>query len=110
MKRDGYAATGSAAVSHLMSVAPVRLAQVFVPNADLVAQRLGLRAAEAGTNVVLAEPFDAVVFTRTTKRDGLTCAALPQVAVDLLTSPGRGPAEGDELLRWIAKNEGVWRA
>ena len=109
-KRLGYAATGSAAVSDLLSVAPARLAQVYVTNADPIASRLGLRAAEAGANVALAEPFDDVVFARARKREGLPCVALPQVAVDLLTSPGRGPEEGEELLRWMAKNEGVWRA
>jgi hypothetical protein len=109
-KRLGYAATGSAAVNDLLSVAPARLAQAYVTHADPIASRLGLRPAEAGANVALAEPFDNVVFARARKRDGLPCAALPQVAVDLLTSPGRGPEEGEELLRWMAKHEGVWRA
>ena len=109
-QRLGYAATGSAAVSDLLSVAPARLAQVYVTHAEPIARRLGLRAAEAGANVILAEPFDDVVFARVRKRDELPCVALPQAAVDLLTSPGRGPEEGEELLRWMTRHEGMWRA
>jgi hypothetical protein len=109
-QRLGYAATGSAAVSDLLSVAPARLAQVYITNAEPIAKRLGLRSAEAGANVMLAEPFDEVVFARIRKRERLPCVALPQAAVDLLTSPGRGPEEGEELLRWMAKHEGIWRA
>lgn len=59
---------------------------------------------------MLAEPFDPVVYERTWEQDGVTFAALSQIAADLLTSPGRGPAEADELLDWMAKNEAAWRS
>jgi DNA-directed RNA polymerase specialized sigma24 family protein len=52
----------------------------------------------AGANVMLLVPFDDVVFERTSKRDGLTVVALSQLAVDLLTSPGRGPSEAEAIL------------
>lgn len=32
-----------------------------------------------------------------------------QVAVDLLTGPGRNPAEGQALLDWMEINERAWR-
>jgi hypothetical protein len=32
-----------------------------------------------------------------------------QAVADLLTGPGRNPSEGEELLDWMRKNEGVWR-
>jgi hypothetical protein len=51
-----------------------------------------------------------VVFDRASKRNDLTCAAWSQVAADLLTSPGRGTAEGEDLLRWMKENEREWRA
>jgi hypothetical protein len=47
---------------------------------------------------IVAEPFDRVVFERTSTRDGLVYAAPSQLAADLLTSPGRGPAEAEALL------------
>jgi hypothetical protein len=51
-----------------------------------------------------------VVFERTWSEDRLTFAALSQVAADLLTSPGRGPSEGESLLRWMSEHFEGWRA
>ena len=61
-------------------------------------------------HTVLAEPFDAVAFDRRTQRDGIYYAAFSQVAADLLTSPGRGPSEAEELIRWMERHEDDWRA
>lgn len=108
-KELAHAATGSLAASEFVTIAPSRLAQVFVPDAVAAARDLGLRETDAGANVILAEPYDDVVFVRTLGRGGLRCAALPQVAADLLTSPGRAPAEGEALLAWMVANEGAWR-
>jgi hypothetical protein len=60
--------------------------------------------------VILAEPFDPVAYERTWEQDGVTFDALSQIAADLLTSPGRGPAEADELVGWMAENEDTWRS
>lgn len=68
-------------------------------------ERLGLRAADAGANVWLIEPYDRVVFERAINRDGLVCVNPSQLAVDLLTGPGRDPAEGEELLAWMERNQ-----
>jgi len=84
-------------------VAPPRLTAIYVDNPKRAADQLGLRPAERGGNVLLAEPFDPVVFERTTETDHLAYAALPQVAADLLTSPGRGPSEAEELLEWMRR-------
>jgi hypothetical protein len=70
------------------------------------ATRLGLRAADAGANVMLIEPGDEGVFEGAAPREGIDYAAPSQVAVDLLTSPGRGPAEGEELIEWMRSHEG----
>jgi hypothetical protein len=59
--------------------------------------------------VVLAEPFDPVVFDRCTIRESLRVVAPTQLAVDLLTGPGREPSEGEELLDWMRRNEEEWR-
>ncbi|MBI4728745.1 MAG: hypothetical protein HY775_04500 [Acidobacteria bacterium] len=105
-----YAVTGSFVAAQLATVAPARLVQVYVTALSDVATQLDLRPAESGANVILAEPFDDVVFDRTTKRDEVTYAAASQVAADLLTSPGRGPAEGDALITWMEQNEDAWRS
>jgi len=104
-----YAATGSLAASLVAPIVAPRLAQLYVPDIEEAAGALELKPADAGANVMLAEPFDDVVYDRTSRRDGLFCAALTQVVADLLTSPGRGPAEAEELLQWMKANEGDWR-
>ena len=104
-----YAITGSFAAATLAPLAPARLATIWVHDSDDVAARLALRPADAGANVVLAEAVDDSVFDGTLQRDGLSYAAPAQVAVDLLTSPGRGPQEGEELIDWMKRNEDKWR-
>ncbi len=78
-------------------------------NPEGAAKNLGLRPVESGANVIVAEPFDPVAYERTWEQEGIPFAALSQIAADLLTSPGRGPAEADELLDWMAENEDAWR-
>ncbi len=104
-----YAATGSLGATSVAPIAPARLAILFVDDADDAAGILGLRPAEAGANVILAEPFDPVVYERRREHEGVSYAALSQNAADLLTSPGRGPSEAEELMDWMEENEGAWR-
>ena len=69
-----------------------------------------MRPAEAGANVVLAEPFDPVVYERCREEEGISYVALGQNAADLLTSPGRGPVEAEELMDWMERHEDDWRS
>ena len=105
-----YAVTGSLGAANVALVAPSRLAICYLDDPKSAANDLGLRSVESRANVMLAEPFDPVVYERTWEQDGVTFAALSQIAADLLTSPGRGPAEADELLDWMANNEAAWRS
>jgi hypothetical protein len=104
-----YAITGSLAAAQIAPIAAPRLATIYVERANAAAESLGLRSAETAANVVIAEPFDSVVYDRTWVRDGNTYAALSQVAADLQTGPGRSPVEGEELLRWMEENQDAWR-
>ncbi|MGE6760142.1 hypothetical protein ACQKGO_19160 [Corallococcus interemptor] len=104
-----YAVTGSLAGAAFAPTAPARLATVWLQDAAEVASSLGLRAADAGANLLLIEPGDEGVFEGSSQRDGVWYAAPSQVAADLLTSPGRGPAEGEALLGWMVANEEAWR-
>lgn len=108
--RERAVVTGSLAAARRAPVAASRLAVVYVEDVAGAARALGLRAAESGANVMLVRPFDAVAFDRTWTDQGLTYAALSQVVADLLSSPGRAPSEGEELLAWMEKNPGAWRA
>jgi hypothetical protein len=103
------AVTGSLAAALRAPVAPARIAMLYVDDPSRAAKSLGLRPAEAGANVMLLRPLDDVAFARTWVEEGVTHAALSQVAVDLLTAPGRAPSEGEELLGWMKKNPNAWR-
>jgi hypothetical protein len=105
-----YAVTGSWAAAEVAPVAPPRLLLVYIDQPAAVERGLDLRPAEAGANVAILSPFDDVVFERTSSNGGVTVAALSQVAADLLTSPGRGPNEGEALMQWMLENEDAWRA
>jgi hypothetical protein len=104
-----YTVTGSLAAAQVAPIAAPRLASIYVDDAVEAAERLRLRPANGSANVILAEPFDPVVYDRTRETAGLRYAAPSQIAADLLTGPGRGPAEGDELIRWMGEHEDDWR-
>ncbi len=100
--RFRYAVTGSLAAARIAPVAPSRLAMVYVDDPERAAVSLRLRPADTGANIMLLGPFDSVVFDRTWKDDSTTFVTPSQAAVDLLTSPGRSPAEGEAILEWMA--------
>ena len=105
-----YAVTGTTAAADWAPYAPARSALVYVADAAQAAVAWGLRPAGAGANVLLAEPATDVVFERTiTTADGIVVVAPAQVAVDLMTGPGRNPAEAEELMDWMERNESTWR-
>lgn len=104
-----YVLTGSLAAEHLAPYAPARLATLYVRDTTGVAEGLGLREVESGTNVALVSTTYDVVFERSEVVGGLRMAAASQVAVDLLTGPGRNPSEAIALMDWMEANEDAWR-
>ncbi len=100
----------SSAAAQFAPIAPTRLAAVYVADPLRFTEQAGLRVVDSGANVWLIELASKVVFDRTRERGGLVCVAATQLAVDLLTGPGRDPAEGEELLRWMEVNEDEWRS
>ncbi|MBZ4559890.1 hypothetical protein GBO17_13235 [Mycobacterium avium subsp. hominissuis] len=107
---SSYAVTGSVAAVEWAPYAPATAAMVYVRDAKDAAAAWGLRPAEKGGNIVLAEPgYDVVFKDKRRSEPGYMVAAPEQVAVDLLTGPGRNPSEGEELIRWMQANESEWR-
>jgi len=104
-----YLLTGSAAASRVAPVAPTRLLSVYVDDAGSAAEALGLRRTDAGANVILLQPEDDAIYARGTEVEGLRQASLPMIAADLLTGPGRSPAEAEALMDWMETNEEAWR-
>ncbi|MEU4646026.1 hypothetical protein [Nocardia fluminea] len=108
--RVDCALTGSIAASEWAPYAPVRSAMVYAPDPGAVAEDWDLRPTDSGANVFLAQPIYAVALDRAVEAlGGLRVASPAQVAVDLMTGPGRAPAEADELLEWMGKHEQAWR-
>jgi hypothetical protein len=104
-----YTVSGSWAATQFAPVAPARLLLCYADDPEGIARELDLRPTDAGANVALVTPYDPIVYERTSQKKGVTVAALSQIAVDLLTSPGRGPNEGEALIEWMRANEHVWR-
>ena len=106
----GYAVTGTIAAAEWAPYAPARAAMIYVTDAAAASTAWGLHPTDSGANVLLAEPRTDVVFERSlTTPSGVVVAAPSQVAVDLLTGPGRNPEEARELLDWMERHESSWR-
>jgi hypothetical protein len=82
---------------------------IYVDDMEHTAGELGLRSVDSGANVLLASGDYDVVFDRTVTHDGLTYVAPSQAAVDLMTGPGRSPAEATAVLDWMEVHEREWR-
>lgn len=104
-----YALTGSAVASVRAPVASTRLAMLYVEDSKTAASALDLRPADVGGNVVLLIPRDPLPFEGTSRVDDLVLAAPSQVAVDLLTGPGRSSSEAEPFIEWMTNNENAWR-
>ena len=104
-----YAATGSFAAFRFAPVAEPRLLSLYTEDPESDTVRLGLRPADTGGNILIGRPFDPVVFERTQCDVGIIYARVTQVLVDLMTGPGRAPAEAEGLLEWMRNNEEAWR-
>ena len=105
-----YAVTGTIAAAEFASYAPARSAMIYVADAQRAAAAWDLRSSDTGVNVLLAEPAYRIVLDRSkTTATGLKIVPPAQIAVDLLTGPGRAPSEAEELLTWMKTNEQSWR-
>ncbi len=110
VSRLNYALTGDLAVSHLVQEAPARNVALYVDDVVKARKQLDLTETEVGANVLIAEPFDNVVFVRSVTNDGLKLVAPSQAAADLLTGPGRSPSVGEALISWMKEHENEWRS
>ncbi len=103
-----YAVTGSLSAVRVAEVAAPQLATIFADEPEALVESLGLRAS-GPMNVTIGRAFDPVVYERSEDNEGVVYAAWSQTAVDLLSGPGRSPAEGEALVDWMRRNKGAWR-
>ncbi|MDR1394416.1 MAG: TraY domain-containing protein [Bifidobacteriaceae bacterium] len=74
------------------------------------AETLGLVEADPpSANVIILAPQDLAILDSPDIRAGLPVAPLPVVLADLLTLPGRYPAQAAALMDALAKAEPEWR-
>jgi len=105
-----WAITGSFAASPLVSVAAPETAVVYTEDPERIATATRLRRVRNGGNVVIAAPYDQIVFERTWTKNNAIYVSPAQAAIDCLTGPGRMPAEGDALLDWMRRKAPRWQA
>ena len=106
----GWAITGSFAASQLVSVAAPEIAVVYAEDPERIATATRLRPVRNGGNVVIAVPYDQIVFERTWTKDNAVYVSPAQAAIDCLTGPSRMPAEGDALIDWMRRKAPRWQA
>lgn len=109
-RTTSWAVTGSFGTAPLVSVTAPEIAVVYADDPEPIADLTKLQPVRTGGNVVIARPYDQIVFKRTWNRNGITYASPAQIAVDCLTGPGRMPAEGDALLAWMDRSAPSWQA
>lgn len=103
--------TGSAATRALLAegttpVVPMTLLALYTADPRELASTLGLIGAEPGTaNVVAATPLDQSILPD----DGVAVAPVPLVIADLLTLPGRGDSEAEQLLDALTVTDPAWK-
>lgn len=105
-----WAVTGSYASNRLVSVTAPEIAVVYTDDPERLADAVRLRPTKTGGNVVIAVPYDPIVYQRTWEEDGVVFASLAQVAIDCLTGFARMPAEGDALLDWMRQRAPRWQS
>lgn len=110
-KRVGrWAVTGSFGSAKIAPVAAPEIALIYAGDPERVAKAGRLLPATTGANVILAVPYDRIVFERTRRLEGVAYVSVAQLAADDLTGNGRMPAEGEALLGWMRGNTSRWRA
>lgn len=105
-----WAVSGSFAASRLISVTAPTVAVIYTDDAERLAKLSRLLPTDTGSNVVLAQPYDPIVFARLRTDGSYPTVSVAQTAIDFLTGSARTPSEGEALLEWMRRHESAWRS
>jgi hypothetical protein len=105
-----WVVSGSFASSGLVSVTAAETAVIYTDDPERLAKVGRLLPTRTGANVVLAKPFDPIVFDRLRTDGDYPRASVAQTAIDLLTGNSRMPSEGEAVVNWMHQNEPSWRS
>lgn len=108
IKKSEYALTGSYAAQEYRSYAPPMQLTMYARYPLQLAEELGLMPLDEGDIFIAATAFDSI-FDRSKVINNISVASVSQIALDLLSGPGRNPSEGYELVAWMKKNQEDWR-
>lgn len=104
-----YVLSGSFAANRYTDVTAPALAVIYTANANALADEIGVVPELTRPNVLLYEDGFSWALQGVEIVDGFSTAAPSQVAIDLLTGPGREPSEGESFMEWMERNYAQWR-
>lgn len=104
-----YAVTGTVASNQYRNYGNPSQIMIYTANSQNLIDELGLTEVENGSNVILLETKSPFIFERSqVLKEGFSTAPIAQIAVDLLSGPGRNPEVGNELIKWMSINSKTW--
>ncbi len=101
--------TGSFVASSIAPVAAPAIGIVYAEDPERFAKVGRLLPSKIGVNVILAKPYDPIVFQRGRRDGGFPSVSVAQSAIDALTGTARMPAEGEALLKWMRRDVSRWQ-
>jgi hypothetical protein len=108
-KARRWAVTGSFVASSIAPAAAPEVAVVFTDDPERFAKTTRLLPTTIGANVILAKPYDPIVFQRGWPNADFPSVSVAQLAIDLLTGNARMPAEGRSLIDWMRRDPSRWQ-
>ena len=108
-KARRWAVTGSFVASSIAPVAAPAIAIVYTDDPERFAKTTRLLSTTIGANVVLAKPYDPIVFQRGWPNAEFPSVSVTQLAIDLLTGNARMPGEGQLLIDWMRRDPSRWQ-
>ena len=108
-KAGRWAVTGSFVASSIAPVAAPAIAIVYADDPERFAKVGQLLPSKSGANVILAKPYDTIVFQRGWRDAGFPSVSVAQSAIDSLTGTARMPAEGEALIKWMRRDASRWQ-
>lgn len=108
-KAGRWAVTGSFVASSLAPVAAPAIACVYADDPERFAKLGRLLPSRIGANVILAKPYDPIVFRRGWRNAGFPSVSVAQSAVDLLSGTARMPSACQTLIEWMRRDPSRWQ-
>lgn len=109
LKVGRWTVTGSFVARSIVPIAAPEVAVIYADDPERLAKVARLLPTTSGANVIVAKPYDPIVFARGWTDTDFPSVSVAQTVADSLTGNARMPAEGTALLDWMRRNERRWR-